>query len=263
MESIDLETVLKEVMEMSPITPHIFLENIIPVANGARSASLVFIDQFDMGKMGNPVGQDYTQQSWYKWIQSAVRNLGLEIGLLNDLPIAIAKQIVSPRVVFYKEGDVKKLLKRLQKRYDSFLQNLKLGKIDGDTVFQSTRDEGMMIGIPPCCVNHYAENKKKLIMEGKTEYLPERIAEERLRGLVGNADDINSLPVDKLAVFWAYEVYPCSLDCEQARMKGYDVLGSFRNTRFAELYKEVIMVNNAKRLHTKEDEVRKQPPEDR
>jgi hypothetical protein len=248
----NLEKTLREIIEVSPITPHIFLECIVPVAEDVRPASLVFMDQFNQKKMGIPTSLNPKQNHWYKSIEEAARKYaGVHTDLLNDFSVAGPFHHF-PRLVFYNKKRIEKRIRDLKGRYNSFVSSVASGRKDLEIALKGMREEGLLLGTPQCCADRFIKNRGEFAYNKEKEKSPEAKTKNALRIHTPNVNDISNLPVDQLVVFWAHEIYPCRLDCQQAKMKGYEILGCFGDQRFAECYKDVVMVNNAKVLHTRE-----------
>ncbi len=247
---MELEKTLKEVLEISPVTPHIFLESMLTVERGARPASLVFMDQFNQKKMGRPTSLNTEEHQWYRDVKKAAEQMGLKTFIMTDVD-GPPGSAVFPKVVFYKEDHIGDKFRSLEETYKEINQiKTKENKLDA-RFFPAKYDEGLLFGIPSCCASNFIETRIQSFSGGGKDSTIEEVLRKKLVNLADDVNEVGKLPVNFLSMFWAYEVYPCSLDCKPAQMKGYEVLSCFGDQKVAELYKDVIMVNNAKALHTR------------
>jgi len=244
----DLRKTLKDVLDNSPITPHIFLECLVPIARGVRPASMVFMDQFNQEKLAAlPMSPVVENSEWYNQVKLAANKyLGLETFHLLDTDAPLP---IFPKVIFYKSNQTGKRLRRLNDNYTR-IQPLTLQRQRPDEYFKGKTTEGRLLGIPDCCTQSY--------VQGRTtgQSIEQRVQQE-LRTLVPDVNDVDHLPIETLVVFWAHNIYPCRLDCQEAQMTGYKVLGSFRDQQIAEIYKEIVLVNNLKTIHTRDAVIKK------
>jgi len=77
----DLVQTMKEICRNTAVTPITFLDTLLPVATGARPASLVFVPQLDQRKVGARTfqGADIKKEPWYVALQRKTQSkLGVQ-----------------------------------------------------------------------------------------------------------------------------------------------------------------------------------------
>lgn len=243
---------MEQLIRETPITPHIFLENMVTVANGARSGSLVPLDMLNPARFRGTTVRELKNQ--FPLLKQVVRDsTGLGMLYIPDPRIAIVTSGTGKvvRIAFYRGREAEGRLKELQERCIRFQENA-TGAHSYKESLHILEMEGECIGIPACCITRFSLQRRSADCAGNENAKQESILQKKLRVLAPTLEDVATLPRETLLPFWAYEVYPCSLDCEASRRMGETVLGCFGDERIARVYQEVVMRTNVERIHSPE-----------
>ena len=113
--------------------------------------------------------------------------------------------------------------------------------------------EGKLTGVPDCCSQNFAQLRQGNITQKNPP--PETITKnqlaERIRSYGIDPNDVEKAGTHLfsqpyLKSFWAHQVFPCSIDCQEAQGRGNDILRSLEaEPKLQRMYRGNIMLYNA------------------
>lgn len=234
----NLLSTLDKVIKSSPITPQIFFECLVPVAIGARPAALAFLDQLDMSGFDLRQFDPGKKSVWLGKITEAANSyLGVNPFFLHSSQF--------PKIVFYKDPSLALSLTDLNKHYSN-LSRMPRTEIN-EAFISIAKEEGSLLGIPSCCINSYTTSARgvvaghDIVQEVKTKF--------QLSKLAKSAEQVRELDEKVIRLFWAMEVSPCNLSCENSLAQGEKILRCFGDEEIARMYQNVMMTDYAVWAH--------------
>ncbi len=254
----NLVQTMKEICRKTAVTPLTFMDAMLPVATGARPASLLFVPQLDHQKVGMRTfkGADIERESWYTTLKrEAQSKLGVQIGAIIFIEGTEAHQAqnggnqILKNPVFYRDAGTLEEIKALNSFYSRLLTTVR-NIAYAENMYEGKRKEGHLLGIPQCCIDSYIDAKRSQGFMGVGMDIIERKASQELRAIAPTLEDVARLPEDVLLRYWAQEVYPCSPQCQAAEGIGRRIVDSIDDDQIRGIYRDMILISNAETIHT-------------
>lgn len=198
------------------ITPHVFVESILPVQKGYRKASSCFSDQINF-------------QSSLEQLELIAKGLKEDYDIYMDgiaIPFLKGCLIVFFFFKDYKDYDKIKELQEIciresQSGSNSRFRDPELIKLWGE-----------ILGYPNCCVNYCIKTRKgnKEIEAESSKMLKKILVEEKndaKNKSKKTREKEMDIPEEVYPNYFSYEFYPCSPQCKEARKIGENIKKKF------------------------------------